>query len=169
MRNPRTLALGVLAVAALLALPSASLAAKAKPKWHTLTLTANPVDRGWIDVGPIARSKGDVFVLSAPLTDASGARAGTLVQACTIADDDLDGRVVALCTFSATITGRGELVATGANLLVSDATGASPNGVTIAARAQFAITGGTGAFAGASGVLTNSAAAGGRTLSFRYR
>jgi len=164
----------IIAALAVVATPVANAAAKKpapKPKWHTLTVTAplSQTEQSTVDSGAPGRTKGDIYVLSAPVRDASGAVIGHYDLACTITDEDAgDGTARALCKSATVLDRRGEIDAVGLAVLVPSPAAGTTLGV-LPREAEFAVVGGTGEFTGAHGTVVTSRSDTVRTLRYRYR
>jgi hypothetical protein len=137
---------------------------------QTLTVTADTseTERGINDTGPTGLSKADTYVSNAKLRDLAGNLVGTYHVACTITDEeDENGSAWSLCQTAATIDGRGTLLASALTELLDVQT--SPGGFGVAPpTAEFAIVGGTGAYAGAIGQVTETRDASIRKLNYRF-
>jgi hypothetical protein len=88
--------------------------------------------------------------------------------ACTITNElDRNGSAWSLCSTAAVIDGQGSLLASGITELLKYET--SSNGFGVAPpKAEFAVVGGTGAFAGALGQARSTLDASRRTLEYRF-
>jgi hypothetical protein len=152
--STRTLA----AVAAATILAGSGLVATASGQsaGRTLEFTAKPPakkDVAQVDLKPRGMSVGDEFVVAETLR-ANGSTAGRVHAICTIVDVSYEGQE---CRISL-ILRDGQLIARGAGLdrnLPGVGDGSPGKGD------QFAILGGTGAYAGAGGTLTVSSGKGG--------
>ena len=135
----------------------------------TVIAVASETERGVGDTPPTGLSKGDTFVSNAPIHDLSGAVVGSYHVACTITDEeDNDGNAWSICSTAASIEGSGTLVASGLTQLLQVAT--SPGGFGVAPpTAEFALVGGTGSYAGARGVVTETRDTSGRKLVYQFQ
>jgi hypothetical protein len=164
MRSTRIV---LLALAASLIGTPAALAA-GKPKVHSLTLTTGTIEMGSVDNGTPGIGKGDMWLRSAELLDKAGKAAGHFQTVCTVTDESIEGGSRGVCTSVAEIHGRGQIVASGSNLLLPNPGG--PNlQVLPGVHTDFAIVGGTDSFFGIRGQLHGTRTATGTTLRFRYR
>ncbi len=147
------------------------------PKWHggqsglrTLNLTAasNETERGIADAPPAGLSQADIYTSNAKLRNRAGKIVGTYHVACTITDArDEHGSAWSTCSIAANFGHRGMLLASALTELLNVDT--SPGGFGVAPPvAEFAIVGGTGDFAGASGTVTSTRDVSLRRLRFRY-
>jgi len=135
----------------------------------TVTVDSAETEHGVGDTGQPGLSKGDTYVSNAPLHDLSGAVVGSYHVACTITDEkDDNGNAWSICSTAASIEGGGTLVASGLTQLLQVAT--SPGGFGVASpTAEFALVGGTGSYAGARGVVTETRDASGRKLVYQFQ
>ncbi len=136
----------------------------------TLTLTVDSAETafGVGDTGKAGLSKGDTYVSNGILRDPAGQPVGTYHVACTITNElDKNGSAWSLCSTAAVIDGQGSLLASGITELFRYDT--SSNGFGVAPpKAEFAVVGGTGSFAGAIGQATSTLDASRRTLEYRF-
>ena len=151
--------------------PSAAAGDDNTPGVSTLTVIAvsSETQRGVGDTPPLGLSKGDTYVSNAPLHDLSGAVVGSYHVACTITDEkDDNGNAWSICSTAASIEGGGTLVASGLTQLLQVAT--SPGGFGVAPpTAELALVGGTGSYAGARGVVTETRDASDRKLVYQFQ
>lgn len=143
-------ALGILVISAV--------PAQAKSRVRTLKITIlnSQEEHGYNDAPPAGRSKGDVFLSSAPV-HRKGRVVGRYDLSATFTDEDQgDGRARAIYLGSTTIRGRGQLITSGIAVVSprpAPGTTQGLGGKRVSKRARFAIIGGTGDFAGARGEL----------------
>jgi hypothetical protein len=140
----------VLAVVAALALPAASAAAKGHGRTITIKATSQIDNVRFVDTGPAGDSPGDMLVFTEKLFNAKGAQIGSDAASCVRLFD-----VTSLCTGTYKLRG-GRLMV---QLLQP-----GPSGVY-----DQAITGGTGRFAGARGVVTVDQQPTGDRFTFKIR
>jgi hypothetical protein len=135
----RTRIMAVVAAAGLLGLIGGTVVASAGtgiPSPETITTVGTTVKEKFVDIGKRGPSVGDTFATTVDIKSQAGADLGNEKTQCIVGI-----RPWAICTGTFFITGRGEIVGTGAVNIFSE----SPD-------FDVAITGGTGDFANVRGV-----------------